>query len=191
MSLNEAGASSSSAAVFWLPCAAVLGVSGLLLFPLAAVASSVLGLTMLAIARSDAQRYIIPDILSLPAIPLGLLAAALLAPTGAANSAILNHVLAAVVAAGAYAGLRGIFGAWKKRECMGLGDVKLAAAAGAWCGLGGFVNATLLACLASLAVLLIAAAFGTPGSKESKIPFGLFLAPAIWIIWVLQQMQAA
>jgi len=56
----------------------IAAVSFLVLAPLAALVSCLLGWTMLAIALIDARHFIVPDVLSLPAIPAGLLAVPLL-----------------------------------------------------------------------------------------------------------------
>ena len=53
----------------------IAAVSFLVLAPLPALVSCFLGWTMLAIAVIDARHFIVPDVLSLPAIPAGLIAA--------------------------------------------------------------------------------------------------------------------
>ncbi len=58
-----------------LAAAAVLTASFQLLDPLRASIAAALGLAMLAITVSDLRRFIVPDVLSLPAIPAGLIAA--------------------------------------------------------------------------------------------------------------------
>src|SRR5688500_11189051 len=65
--------------------------------PTTALVSCLLGWTMLAIAAIDAQRFTIPDVLSLPAIVLGLLASGfLLDPAGDALVS-LPHAIGALL----------------------------------------------------------------------------------------------
>ena len=58
-----------------------------------AVVSCLLGWTMLAIAVVDARRFIIPDVLSLPAIPAGVLASGRLMDGSAADLVRVDHVI--------------------------------------------------------------------------------------------------
>src|SRR5262245_1993279 len=90
-----------------------------------------LALLMLAIAVSDARRFIIPDQLSAAAFVLALISAAWFDVEpfpGMLWASLLRAVVAAVpflVLMVAYEWVRG-------RRGLGLGDVKLAAVAGAW-----------------------------------------------------------
>ena len=62
-----------------------------------ALMSCVLGRTMLAIAAIDARRFMIPDVLSLPAIPAGLLASgSLLDPSNCCIGGLLGARLIAI-----------------------------------------------------------------------------------------------
>ncbi|MGI9410098.1 MAG: prepilin peptidase, partial [Hyphomicrobiaceae bacterium] len=72
-----------------------------------------------------------------------------------------------------------------------LGDVKLAAVAGAWTGLAGTSTVLLLACAAALTFVGIAALIGKRQlTRQTPLPFGAFLAPAIWLTWALAQLNA-
>lgn len=156
--------------------------------PLAALAAGYMGFTVLAIALVDQRKFIIPDLLSLPAIPLGLAAAYLTFPQDW-RVVLQNHLAAAAVAAGvlflvrlAYRNMRGI-------EGLGLGDVKLAAAAGAWLGLEPLPVTLLVATGAALcAVLLQGLRSGGKMTAQTPVPFGSFLAPSILIVWFARQI---
>ncbi len=153
-----------------------------------AVVSIALGLAVMAIAVVDMRRYVIPDVISLPLIPAGLVATGFLAESGQQGSAMLAHVGAAVVGAAALYAIRILYQAWRGQEGLGLGDVKLGAVAGAWTGLDGIGTVLLLACVSALACVLVA----YRGELESlqrttAIPFGAFLAPAIWLVWCAAQ----
>lgn len=157
--------------------------------PLAALAAGYMGFSVLAIALVDQRKFTIPDALSLPAIPLGLVAAMIASPDDW-RAVLQNHLAAAALAAGAlylvrlaYRNLRGI-------EGLGLGDVKLAAAAGAWLGLQSLPVTLLLATGAALAAVLLQAL--RPRKEKmtalTPVPFGSFLAPSIMIVWFARQI---
>jgi leader peptidase (prepilin peptidase)/N-methyltransferase len=163
---------------------AIAGVSFAVLQPLAAAVSCALGWTMLAIAVSDARRFIVPDVLSLPAIPLGLLAAPLIGNEQSSPVTILMHLGAAAAAAAIFYAIRQIYFALRRHHGLGLGDVKLAAAAGAWTGFEGLSIVLLLACVAAMSwTLATQAALRQRVEPTTAVPFGAFLAPAIWLTW--------
>ncbi len=149
-----------------------------------------LGIVMAAISVSDARRFIVPDVLSLPAIPAGLLASGSFG--GWYGSGIVNseNLVAMALGAGALYGIRQAYAGLRGREGLGLGDVKLAAVAGAWTGIAGLIHVTLLAALAALGAVALFALWQVlagPGRASTidaatAIPFGAFLAPAIWFV---------
>jgi leader peptidase (prepilin peptidase) / N-methyltransferase len=177
-------------AVAWLALAllaALIAVSSLtLLPPLSAAISLALGAAMLAIAVFDARHFIVPDPLSLPAIPAGLVATGVLDDGGAALA--LEHVLASAAASLILLTIRQAYWIARGREGLGLGDVKLAAVAGAWVGFAGLAPVLLLACIAAIS-WLIAANMRDLGALKaaSVVPFGAYLAPSIWAVWFAQR----
>ena len=72
------------------------------------------------------------------------------------------------------------------REGIGLGDVKLAGVAGIWLGWSSLPIAFDIAALAALGFV---ASRGIRSRRIpdplAKLPFGAFLAPAIWLCWLL------
>ncbi len=157
---------------------------------LQSILSSLLGCAMLAIALSDARSFIVPDRISLPMIPLGLLAASLTASTVDPNMAVLHHSAAALVAGIAFYALSRGFLLFRGHEGLGLGDVKLAAVAGAWAGAEGVTFVVLLASLGAIAFVLFLRLFdGQAIDRRTMIPFGAFLAPAIWVVWSVLQIN--
>lgn len=161
--------------------------------PPIAVVSCLLGWSMLAIAVNDARDFIIPDTLSLPAIPVGLLVSRVIGSGASPGSdALLAHVAAAALGAGALYGVREAYRWWRGREGLGLGDVKLAAAAGAWTGIQGLGHVLLLACALAFAfVLLVNARDMRTVRGSTAIPLGVFLAPSIWIVWCANSLMPA
>ena len=88
-------------------------------------------------------------------------------------------------ASGAFYLIRFIYGAVRKREGLGLGDVKLAAVAGLWLPPALLPVWVLAATIGALtATLLIAVSRrGSRLSAATALPFGTYLAPALWLIW--------
>jgi leader peptidase (prepilin peptidase)/N-methyltransferase len=75
-----------------------------------------------------------------------------------------------------YARIRG-------REGLGFGDVKLAAAVGAWLSLDAIPLCFGLAAGAALVAVMIAHLRGRSIERTTKIPFGAFLCPALWLVF--------
>jgi leader peptidase (prepilin peptidase)/N-methyltransferase len=76
---------------------------------------------------------------------------------------------------------------WRGRPGLGLGDVKLAAVAGAWLDwftIVGVIEAAALAALTAYGVWRYV--LRRPVVATTPLPFGLFLAPAIWAGWLAQ-----
>lgn len=136
---------------------------------MAALSSSAL----LAIIFIDLEHMIIPDVITLPGIAL-----ALAYSLTSAGMGILPSLLGALVGGGSLY-LIAILGDWLfKKESMGGGDIKMAAALGALLGwknvlLVFFVSA-LIGVLASIFVMAFSAKF----RRERMLPFGPFLALA-------------
>ncbi|HEV8578482.1 MAG TPA: prepilin peptidase [Thermoanaerobaculia bacterium] len=143
-----------------------------------APAAALFGSLMLALAVIDFDHMILPDRLTYPAIALGILLQPLLpwarlwdGPWGAWAGGALGALLGAGV-------LLAVWSAWyfvRHEEGMGLGDVKMLAAIGAFLGWKGTLVALFCAALSGAAVGLALMARGSLDAK-SKLPFGTFLA---------------
>lgn len=169
---------------------AVLGLilSGVLTWATGAItglAGGYLLFSMLLVIVIDYRHLIIPDALSLPAIPLGIAAAVFTFPIPAADI-IGNHVLAAAIGGGISFAVRHVYRRLRGVEGLGMGDVKLAAAAGAWVGLDYLAMTCLFATVAALSAVLVRRLAAGPSSMNltTAIPFGSFIAPAIVIMWL-------
>jgi leader peptidase (prepilin peptidase)/N-methyltransferase len=148
-----------------------------------------LALLMGAIALSDARRFIIPNVLNAAAFVLALAHAVALDPGAAAEQvgwALARAAVAAAVFLAIKLGYRWVRG----REGLGMGDVKLAGVAGAWLDWFAILVAVELAVLAALGVHLVRLALRKrPLRAAGALPFGLYLAPAIWVAWLVQTMM--
>ena len=149
-----------------------------------------LALLMLAIAVSDIRHFIVPDALSASAFMLGLIFAGLFddAPL---SEAVLMCLFRAAAAALPLLALMLLYEWWRGRPGRGLGDVKLAAVAGAWLDwftIVGVIEAAALAALTAYGVWRYV--LRRPIVATTPLPFGLFLAPAIWAGWLAESALA-
>ncbi len=136
---------------------------------------ALLGAILVALVVVDLRRRLLPDGLVLPLLPLGLLLAWLVGdvPDAAAGAAFGGGLLWLV---------RFLHGRLRGREGLGLGDVKLMAAGGAWIGPAGVGPALLVGALATLAAVGIAQLIGRGPGLAGRIPFGPGLALGIFAV---------
>ncbi len=162
---------------------AVIGLISALSLPWpVAIASTVLGTLMLAGADVDARAFLLPDLITWGAVVCGIVAAPLL---DAAHP--WSAVGEAMARAGCVAIVLGLFRggyAWIRRsEGLGLGDVKLAAAIGAWLPIDAIPLCFGLATTSALLTVMFARLGGQPVMRTTRIPFGAFLCPALWVVF--------
>ncbi len=138
-----------------------------------------LGWTLLALAVTDARTLILPDALTLPLIPAGLLMVAFALP-----ERLIDHLIGAGAGFVVPAAVRLLYRRLRDREGLGLGDVKLLAAAGAWVGWQGLPWLLLIAAVAALAAVLLVAIVRRRLDAGAPIPFGPFLCLAFWLVWL-------
>ena len=149
---------------------------------------ALLAALMVAVAAQDFRRYIIPNELTAAAVALGLLRAGTVGPD-ADWTAVLHAVLRAVAIMVPLLALMTGYRRWRGRDGLGLGDVKLAAVAGVWLGLATIFAVIEVAALSALAAYLIASkARNRPLKATAFLPFGVFLAPAIWLGWLVEAL---
>ena len=159
-------------ASFWV----VPGWGGLMGAALAAL--------MLAIVRADWRCYRVPDRLN--ALALALRGADILLSAAPKAEAAMDAIAGAALASAAFYLFRLLYGWLRGREGLGLGDVKLAAVAGAW------VDLHLLAWVveaAAISGLALALTRGRSGLRaDARMPFAVGFAPAIWLGWWLDRL---
>lgn len=147
-----------------------------------------LGLLMSAIAVIDSRRYIIPNELTAAAFALALVRAGTVGPDADWFGVAWSAARAAAIALPFLALMIG-YRRWRGRDGLGLGDIKLAAVAGAWLGWATIFAVIELAALSALGGYFANAYFRKrPLKTTAFLPFGLFLAPAIWIGWLIEAL---
>ena len=178
----------------WTPVHAIaagggaIGVAASLLATpnIAGITGAGLAIIMAAIAAIDARYFVIPDELNIAALGLALLDAGLQDP---GMAVILQTLLRAATLALLFLGLRQAYWLLRRREGLGLGDVKLAGVAGAWLGWQTMPVVVEIAALSALCgYTLHRYVYRRYFQATHFLPFGLFLAPAIWLGWLLETL---
>ncbi len=94
----------------------------------------------------------------------------------------IGTALALALLRSCYAGLKG-------REGLGFGDIKLAAAVGAWLPLAAIPVCFALATISALVSVILARLHGKRIDATMKLPFGTFLCPALWLIFYVGEVS--
>lgn len=134
---------------------------------------------LIVIAFIDLDHQIIPDILTLPGIPLFFLAAVFLV-----KIPWLEALLGLLIGGGVLLGIALVYELISKREGMGGGDIKLLAMIGAFFGWKSIIFILLFGSFSG-AIIGIAAMIINKQDMKYAIPFGPFLSAAAiaYIFW--------
>jgi leader peptidase (prepilin peptidase) / N-methyltransferase len=172
---------------------AVVGAAGL--FAVAAslyaapgimgLAGGGLALIMLAIAVIDWRLLMIPDELSALAAALGFGAVGF-ERWGEMPAPVLDALTRGAVTAALFFAFRFVYRRLRGREGIGFGDVKLAGVAGIWIDWTSLPVAVDIAALTALGLVASRVILSRRRPDPlAKLPFGAFLAPSIWLCWLL------
>ena len=142
-----------------------------------------LGWSLIALAAIDWREGLLPDILTLPLIPVGFLAAFL------AHERMLPYVFGAIAGFALFATIKSLYARIRAREGLGYGDVKLAAAAGAFVGWEGLPSVVLVAALTGLITALIGGVARRELALDQRIAFGPGLCLGVWLVWLYGPFQ--
>lgn len=144
--------------------AATAGPSGL--------AGALFGWVLLALLALDAEHLWLPDALTLPLLAAGLLLG---------QGDLAGRLVGAAIGGGGLLLIAWVYRLARHRDGMGLGDVKLMAALGAWLGWQMLPLLLLLAALLGLGLAAVAAVRGRP---VGQVPLGACLAAAAFPLWL-------
>jgi len=139
----------------------------------------ILGWWLLTLAWIDAASFRLPDVLTLPLLLAGLAEAFWREP-----DQLTARAGAAALAFGALWALAALYRRLRGREGLGMGDAKLLAAGGAWLGPAPLPDVLLLAACSALCYAMLLPLRGARITGTLKLPFGPFLAGAIWLVWL-------
>ena len=155
----------------------------------AAIFSALLAALAIWIAYVDLERLVIPDLANIAVAALGLAFVMLQTPGGMLAEEFSDALMRAIAAGGLLFVVRFGFRRFAGKEGLGLGDVKLMAAGAIILTWGSLPYALVLAAVgAILVVVLRGIREGAWLDRETEIPFGAFLAPAIWAAFLLEQL---
>jgi len=159
--------------------ALALMISTVLILPASLLATGLLlGSTLLLAGMIDLRWYWLPDRITLPMAAIGLLVAAV-------DGNGLNALIGLASGAGLFLVVRVAYKMLRGREGLGMGDVKLAAAMGAWLLPAGLFYAIFIAALTGCVVVLTRTLFSRPQiTAATRIAFGPLLIVGFWVEWL-------
>jgi leader peptidase (prepilin peptidase)/N-methyltransferase len=143
-----------------------------------------LGCWLLVLAVIDARDFWLPDVLTLPLVPAGLLICWVTTP-----DELLDHAIGAAAGYALFWAIAKLYFWARGVDGLGLGDAKFLAGLGAfvsWTGLPAVIATASLAGLAFAGARAILTRQKIDGG--SRIPFGPFLALAGWLVWLLRDI---
>jgi leader peptidase (prepilin peptidase) / N-methyltransferase len=156
----------------------LLAAVGALAAPAHQYEAVLLGFALSWAAMVDIERFILPDLITLGLVVVGLCSA-----LSGDSSALLARAIGAGVGYAFLAALAALYVRVRHRDGLGLGDAKLAAAAGAWLGWAALPFVMLLASGAGLAYFFLWRA-GSEKSLHRPVAFGPFIACGFWVTWL-------
>ncbi len=141
--------------------------------------SVVLGWVLLTLGVMDWRTLVLSDALTLPLLALGFVIAWFYLP-----QSLVDHIWGALGGAALLFGLNELYRLVRHQDGLGLGDVKLAGAAGAWLGWQALPSVFVIASTTALVVLLVHRGFGSMIDWKVKVAFGSYLCLGVWIVWL-------
>jgi prepilin signal peptidase PulO-like enzyme (type II secretory pathway) len=134
------------------------------------------------LAVSDLARFELPDFANLLVAAVGLIWI-ITQPEPAQGT--IEAVLRALTAGSFLAAVKLTYARVRSVEGLGWGDVKLMAAGGIWLNWPELPVALLMAALAALCAIAARINLVHALQSSAAVPLGAFLAPSIWIVWVM------
>lgn len=159
-----------------LAAAAIGGISMAVLGSMSGAIVALAGWMLLTMALIDHKQLILPDMLTLPLLLAGLAGALLPAWPG---PTIDQAAFGAVAGFTSFWLVRAVYFRWRGIEGLGLGDAKLFAAAGTWCGASLLPTVVLIAGALGLTVALWR---GQGLDSRQPLAFGSMLAFGFWVV---------
>jgi leader peptidase (prepilin peptidase)/N-methyltransferase len=177
-----------------LTAAVMVGAAGISLYllplPVSAFAA-LLAIVAVFIAAVDLEYFVIPDVANLTLIAFGFVLTVMEAVPGETLAAVGDAFARCAVAGAALLALRYAYLRRAGVEGLGLGDAKLAAAGAAWLAWASLPIALLIASVGGiLAIATRSLNQRKMPDRKAEIPFGAFLAPAIWLAFLLERSGA-
>lgn len=160
---------------------AALGLAAALAHPLPlALVTAALGWWLLLTAALDVEHHWLPDLLTLPLIPLGLAVA-----WAGFGPPLAERVIGAVAGWAVLAALAALYRSTRGREGLGGGDPKLLGAIGAWLGWAMLPFVLVGAGMVGLIAVLAMRARGRKVDGATRLPLGTLMALVAWPLWIV------
>lgn len=138
------------------------------------------GWWLLLLAALDAEHHWLPDGLTLPLAPAGILVG-----WAGYGAALEDRVIGAAAGFLLLTGIAFLYRRIRGREGLGAGDPKFFSAIGAWLGWQQLPLVLLGAGMIGLAAILMIGMRGGTVSATDRMPLGTLMALAAWPIWLL------
>jgi leader peptidase (prepilin peptidase)/N-methyltransferase len=167
--------------------AAALGAFALMAQPgFSGLVTALFGWWLLALAAPDLEHQWLPDSLTLPLLPIGLLVG--LAEIG---PAVPDRLIGAAAGFLVLAAIAFVYQLLRGREGLGGGDPKLLAAIGAWIGWQQLPLVLMGAGLIGLLAVALTVLRGGAVRATDRLPLGTLMAVAAWPIWLIVSSELA
>lgn len=148
----------------------------------AIAATAILAAALITLSAWDATTLRLPDAITLPLILLGIA----IAPP----DEVIWRALSALAAGGLLFAIAVAYKRVRHRDGLGLGDVKLVAAAGAWVGLENLSGVLLIACASAILTIGTLTLLNRQIKLTDCVAFGPFLALGLWMVWLYDPIAA-
>jgi len=154
-----------------------------------ALLAATLAAMMASVTIEDWRNFRVRDSMNIALAAVGIAVFLLgIDPLGSdAVRSLRTVIIDAALTGGALLFVREAYFRLRGMEGLGLGDVKLAAAAGIWVGWQQFALVVFFATLAALLFVLVRTKRQGHWPATARISYASFLAPAIWLGWYLAQ----
>jgi leader peptidase (prepilin peptidase)/N-methyltransferase len=140
-----------------------------------------LAVQLAVIAMIDLRKLVIPDLCNIVLAATGLAAHWLL---GSFDPVRIS--LGILVFAGTFSLVRFVHFRARGQIGLGLGDVKMAAAAGCWITIASFPLFLAVSSLSALAFALLTLPFWKKSARMQRVPFGPFLSAGLLLTFVFE-----
>lgn len=145
-----------------------------------ALATAIFGWWLLILAALDAEHQWLPDRLTLPLWSAGFAVALLdIGPS------LSDRLIGSAAGFGSLFLIGAGYRVLRGRHGLGGGDPKLFGALGAWLGWQQLPFLILLAALLGLTAAALGHRRGATIGRDTRLPFGTYLALAGWLLWLL------
>lgn len=183
---RKLAAGAQPSAVIMIAANSLLGAWAALVMPAGLLLAVTCGLAwaLLVLACVDALVFRLPDVLTLPLIVAGLALSAWLP-----EHDFVGHIVATLLGMGSFYAISLVYRWRRGHEGLGLGDAKLAGVAGAWLGWEALPSVILLGSCGGLIWVGLATMRRGKAALAERIPFGVALCFAIWMVWLYGPLE--